>query len=80
MHKNFRNDIWTGLCARIFQSYKFKWHVLVVKIFRQRSILTNLFGHLMTSEVKGHLEKKCLQACEIQVQKANIISTTAQFI
>ena len=34
MHKNYRNDIWTSLCVW----YKFKWHVLKVKIFRQRSI------------------------------------------
>ena len=38
IYENFRNDIWTGLCVRRFQRYKFKWHVLKVKIFRQRSI------------------------------------------
>ena len=33
MHKNFRNDIWTGLSVRRFQSYEFKWHVLTAKLF-----------------------------------------------
>ena len=44
MHKNFRNDIWTGLCVRRFQSYEFKWHVLTAKIFRQRSIFQQFFS------------------------------------
>ena len=57
IYESFRNDIWTGYSVRRFQSYKFKGHVLKVKIFRQRLNFNNFFGYLMTSEVKGHFYK-----------------------
>ena len=59
MHKNFRNDIWAGLRMRRFQSYEFKWYVLIAKLFRPSKVncLTIFFGHSMTFEVKDHFYK-----------------------
>ena len=57
MYKNFRRNIMSGSGVRSFQSYNFILNDFIEKNVRKGHSFHIFFGHSMTSEVEGHLNK-----------------------
>ena len=57
MYKNFRKNIITGSWIRSVLSYDFILNDFMDKNFRKSRTIWQIFGHLTTSEVKGHIYK-----------------------